>query len=312
MDKICISTICSLNYFGTAVGLVESAIRFHPDADYFIFIVDRSSDEDVYGKIEEIKGRAHVVWIEDLAIPELSDMAKKYSVVEMNTAVKPILLKYLISARQYDKVFYIDPDIRLFGEMSEAIHLLDTLSVLLTPHLIGPEEDEDTELSSLDNFLQYGVYNLGFLALKNDLNSEKLLNWWHSKLVDKCYFRPEQFLAWDQKWMDFAPALFDRVHILRSPGYNMAFWNLQRRTVTRHADRFMVNGAHPLVFYHFSHYKRETGEYIADLNDPGQSLVKISSRPDLSPLFEYYNQTLTTINHNFFSSIKYNLSVTVR
>jgi len=312
MDKICISTICSLNYFATALGFVESAIRFHPDADFFILVVDRSSDEEVHGKIEESKDNTHIIWIDELAIPELRDMAEKYSVIEMNTAVKPVLLKYLIADKKYDKVFYIDPDVRLFGEMSEAIRLLDTWSVLLTPHLIGPEEDEDTELSSLDSFLQYGVYNLGFLALKNDLNSEKLLNWWHSKLLDKCYFKPDEVLAWDQKWMDFAPALFDKVHILRSSGYNVAFWNLQKRFITRQAGSYMVNGGDPLIFYHFSHYKLETGQCIANLNDPGQKLVKISSRPDISPLFAYYNQTLTSNNYDFFSRIKYSLSAASR
>ena len=307
MDKICVAAICSLNYFADALGLVESVIRFHPELHYYIFIVDRSDDDDLHNKLAEMNNHANIIWIDELKISELSAMTEKYSVAEMNLAVRPSVFKYLLSDRQYDKMFYIDADIRLFADLSETISLLDTSSILLTPHLIGPEEDEDTEMSSLDDFLQYGIYNLGFLGLKNDRNSEKLLDWWHSKLVDKCFLAPERFLFGDQKWIDFAPALFDKVRILRSPGYNMAFWNMHKRIVTRQGDGFLVNGVDRLVFYHFSHYNPQRGEYIVDLDGPGQILVNISSRPDLMPLFEYYNQTLSLMNSNYFSGIKYNL-----
>ncbi len=50
MDKICISTICSLNYFATALGFVESAIRFHPDADFFILGVDHNSGDNFFSR----------------------------------------------------------------------------------------------------------------------------------------------------------------------------------------------------------------------------------------------------------------------
>ncbi|MFZ4372619.1 MAG: hypothetical protein ACOYO2_05260 [Mycobacterium sp.] len=307
MDKICVAAICSLNYFADALGLVESVFRFHPELHYYIFIVDRSDDDDLHNKLAEMNNHANIIWIDELKIPELSAMIEKYSVGEMNLAVRPSVFKYLLSDRKYDKIFYVDADIRLFADLSETIRLLDTSSILLTPHLVGPEEDEDTEMSSLDDFLQYGIYNLGFLGLKNDRNSEKFLDWWHSKLIDRCFLAPERFLFGDQKWIDFAPALFDKVHILRSPGYNMAFWNLQKRIVTRQADGYLVNGEHRLVFYHFSHYNPLKREYIADLDGPGQTLVNVSSRPDLAPLFDYYNQTLSLMNFNYFSGIKYNL-----
>src|SRR5690606_11556379 len=54
------------------------------------------------------------------------------------------------------------------------------------------------------------------------------------------------------RWVDFAPAFFDRVKVLRSPGLNAAPWNLPTREMAGSlADGFTVNGR-PLVFFHFS------------------------------------------------------------
>ncbi len=35
----------------------------------------------------------------------------------------------------------------------------------------------------------------------------------------------------DQRWCDLVPSLFDRVHIERDPGYNVASWNLSTRRI---------------------------------------------------------------------------------
>jgi hypothetical protein len=56
----------------------------------------------------------------------------------------------------------------------------------------------------------------------------------------------------DQRWCDHVPALFDRVKVIRNPGFNVASWNLSRRTVAIGKDgRITVNGE-PLRFWHFT------------------------------------------------------------
>ena len=47
------------------------------------------------------------------------------------------------------------------------------------------------------------------------------------------------------------PAFIDRVHVLRHPGYDVAYWNLSQRRVSRDGDRWLVNGQE-LRFAHFS------------------------------------------------------------
>ena len=66
-----------------------------------------------------------------------------------------------------------------------------------------------------------------------------------------CVIDPAAGLYLDQRWADLFPALIDRTRILRHPGYDVAYWNLEQRRL-RHLDgRWLVNGV-PLRTFYFS------------------------------------------------------------
>ncbi|MCA6279404.1 MAG: hypothetical protein IM648_01595, partial [Phenylobacterium sp.] len=71
-------------------------------------------------------------------------------------------------------------------------------------------------------------------------------------LLAFCYDDIPNGLFVDQRWCDHVPALFDRVKVIRDPGYNVASWNLSRRkvSITRQGE-ILVNGA-TLRFWHFT------------------------------------------------------------
>ena len=80
-----------------------------------------------------------------------------------------------------DKVIYLDPDIAVFHGLTGIEARLDTASIVLTPHQLGPN---DTPLAIADNemtSLKYGTYNLGFVAVRNDANGLGFAQWCHSR-----------------------------------------------------------------------------------------------------------------------------------
>ncbi|HLE43419.1 MAG TPA: hypothetical protein VJB36_05355 [Methylomirabilota bacterium] len=74
------------------------------------------------------------------------------------------------------------------------------------------------------------MYNLGFIGLRRDGKAESLLDWWGRRVYDKCLMAPRAGLFVDQRWIDLVPGLFEGMHILRDPEYNVAYWNLAERT----------------------------------------------------------------------------------
>ena len=126
---------------------------------------------------------------------------------------------------------YFDPDILITGSLDELAAHVDAYSIVLTPHLTEPIEDE--AFPGEQAILMSGSFNLGFIALRTTETSRRLLRWWQKRLYDKCLVRISEALFVDQKWMDLTPGLFKDVFVLNHPGYNAAYWNLHGRKITR-------------------------------------------------------------------------------
>src|SRR5205807_1871850 len=82
------------------------------------------------------------------------------------------------------------------------------------------------------------------------------LRWWEERLEDDCRIDVAHGLFTDQKWIDLVPGLFPSTAILRDPAYNVAFWNMHERQITREGDGYRVNGR-PAAFFHISGFNPE-------------------------------------------------------
>lgn len=307
MKKNAICTIVSLNYFAQSKSLMESINKYNKDIDLFVLIVDKVNDE-IKLKLEANEELSiKVNYIYDLDIENVDSMAFKYDLVEFNTALKPYYLEWILNNYDYNSITYLDSDILLFNSLDDMYGLLEEHSIILTPHLANGEEDKDTDISKIDDFLQYGVYNLGFISIKNDKNGKELITWWKEKLFNKCFLSSENFLAWDQKWIDFAPALFKSVYVLKNPGYNVAFWNIQNRFISKIGDEYYVNDKYKLVFYHFSHYRLSRPDRIAALEQE-ERCIRIDDRPDLKELFQLYYDNVMKMDYEYYSKLSYGFS----
>ena len=175
-----------------------------------------------------------------------------HEAVEARAAVKGRALQKIF-ADGADKALFFSPDIAIFHELSDLERRLDAASILLTPHQSEPNDSARAIADNEAKTQRYGVYNLGFLGVRNDAAGAAFARWYAARLDEGCYDDSERGLYLDQRYADLAPALFDRVEILRDPGCNVAGWNLSRRAVEIARDgRILVNGETPLKFYQFA------------------------------------------------------------
>lgn len=291
-------TIVAKNYYAQALTLGDSIRKIHPDLDFYIFLVDES---DRLMDLTTVRYRT--LASKSIGIGRFSEMAFKYDVVEFATAIKPFCFDYLFKNYSYDKIIYFDPDIYVYSSLDLLYELLNDSFIVLTPHFL--RMDLTSRGASLEeDFLFVGIYNLGFIALRNTEDSFKMLDWWKVKLEDKCFADRQDALHVDQKWMDLIPLFFEKgVCISRDPGHNTAFWNIHERQLsTKNNENFIDE--HPLVFFHFAS--------IDPLNPDGisrrQIKFSLSSKPEYRKLFEDYTSRLLANGFDSYSKYPYTYS----
>ena len=238
-------TVISQNYLAQARVLVRSFREQHPQIAVYVLLLDRG--EDGFDPAPE---EFELVEVDDLSIPDPQRLRFQYSVLEYATAVKPYFFGYLFDKHKLDKLIYLDPDILVLHDLSHIIRLLDDHNIVLTPHITAPIDDDGHEPSEL-TFLLAGTYNLGFIAMAHRPATRGFLKWWEKRLYNGCYLATDKGMHVDQRWIDLVPSLFEGVHVLKDPGYNVAYWNLHSRRVSLAKGQVLVNGE-PCRFFHFS------------------------------------------------------------
>lgn len=272
-------TICAKNYMAQALTLKESFEKYNSETDFFIFLSDETANEEL----------PEVISLDNSWIPDWEIMAFKYNVIEFSTSIKPFCIDYLFSKR-YEKVIYLDPDICVFSTLETIYDTLECKSIILTPHQCELIENNNGPIA--ENVVSnVGIYNLGFIAIKNNTIGQSVVNWWKKRLSSSCYISYEEGLFVDQKWIDFIPGFFpEEVLISRNLGMNVALWNIQERMVYKKDDTYYVKSTinqgreDKLLFYHFSGFNPETPHLIDKRHDKYTSV----QYPGMKELLEYY------------------------
>lgn len=280
-----IFTVASKNRLSGARVLARSLQRAHPDIRVFVILVDR-----VEGKFDPGKEPFTTIPVEELGfIPNREFLFFKYDAMELSTAFKPYGFDYLLTRYNFSKILYFDSDILVFGPLDEVWRLLDSYALVLTPHITEPYEDNYSP-SEIDINIA-GIFNAGFIGLADTTESRKFISWWQKKLYDYCIVDSSKGLLLDQKWVNFAPVLFDGVFILRSPIYNIAYWNLHSRAPhLSFSNGCLYYDGVPAGFFHFSGLEIDHLETVSR----HQNRFTLSKLPHLRPLFEHYHHLMMT------------------
>ena len=297
--KNVIFTICSKNYLAQALTLRESVLKCNA-IDFFIFLADDRLGYEI----------PDVVDLDDSWIPNWKSMAFKYDVVEFNTSIKPFCINKLFN-EGYEKVVYLDPDIYVVQPLDEIFKSLDTYSIVLTPHRCELLLDYEGLIAE-EACLCVGVYNLGFIALKNSEVGNKVVKWWCKRLKDKCFDDKSESLFVDQKWMDFIPCFYPNdVLISHHLGLNVALWNWQERLVYKENGKYVVRSksnpekVFPLVFFHFSGYSPA----IPNQLDKRRVSINTESYPEIKDLVDLYCESENKNRYSFYHKLQYAFNV---
>ena len=250
MSTVCFTSL-TYAYLPRARVLAETLRAAHPDWALWAVLVDRPPQG--YANRAAFAGFDRVLDFFDLNIAGGLSWLFRHDAVEACTAVKGAMLRHLL-ALGAERVVYLDPDIAVFHPLASLEDRLDAASILLTPHQTEPDSEPAAILDNERASLRYGAFNLGFLAVRNDSIGNAFAAWWAARLHEACFDAPDAGLFTDQKYFDAVPGLFDRVSVVRDPGWNVASWNLSQRRLSFGADGGIAVNGSPLAFYHFSKF----------------------------------------------------------
>lgn len=289
-----ICTIVARNYLAAARVLARSFSAHNPGGTCWTLVID-----DVAGEVDANGEPFTLVRPGELNISRWHEMVAGYSVLELSTAVKPWLLRHLLHDHGVERLTYLDPDIQVFASLQEVDDLLAQHSVIVNPHLTDPMPRDGKRPAETDILIS-GSFNLGFAGFARGAEVDALVDWWAERLATDCLVAPERGFFVDQRWMDLAPGLIPSLLVLRDPGYNVAYWNLSGRDVTRDDSGYRVNGV-PLRFFHFSGYDPD----LPDELSKHQNRIALRDRPVVRELCDGYASALAAEGHGEWRSRTY-------
>lgn len=275
-------TLCSNNYLAHAKTAGDSYLDHHPGHLFIIGLVDEYDKGIDYSLLS----RFTIIPVKEIGLGGFEELNKKYTITELNTAVKPAYFHHIFNRYQQQNVIYLDPDILVMSTFFELFELLEKHNIVITPHICSPIDDAFAPTDY--HTLRGGIFNLGFIGLSNYSKVLDFLNWWHERVIKYGFADFSQSMFYDQLWINYVPVFYDNYYILKHPGYNMANWNLHERVLTQEQDTYYVNQKFPLRFFHFSSYKFNKPEMICAY----LTRYTFDTRPDLKKIFDAYRALL--------------------
>ena len=290
-------TICSNNYLAQAKTLADSLVEHNPDYKFIIGLVDEFSDEIDYNLFQPHE----IIPIKNIGIGGFETISNKFNIIELNTAVKASFFKYIFKRfKDLSYTYYFDPDLMFFESLKQLDNEFMDSNILLTPHINTPIPIDDSDPHE-NLFLNYGIYNLGFIGVKRSDTSFKFLDWWEERTLNFGFINVKKGFFVDQLWINLVPLFFNKVKILKEYGYNAAPWNLhERKQIENRQDGFYMKDGSKLLFFHFSSFNYRKPKVISKY----YSRYTFDNCPDLIPVYKDYNEKLISNKVDELSKIK--------
>lgn len=310
MKVNCAFTICATNYIGLAQVLERSIFEHYDELDFYIVVADEPKPVVKEGFEDNVLVAKDILSY-NYTERKWYEMAFKYDLTEFCTSIKPASIKYFFN-QGYEKCIYFDPDIYAFSSIKSIYDVLDNHSVVLTPHITQMEIDSTCNIKE-QQLLKSGIFNLGFIGVRNNEKTFLFLDWWSKRLEDYSFHSIPENLFTDQRWMDLIPGFFGNdLFISLDKGMNMAPWNFHERQIRGDKGELMVENRikhldilNPLIFVHFSGYKYSN---LINGDIQQKNIKSMKEYVDLDILFKSYQDALKNSSFTSYADYDYSYS----
>ncbi len=274
LSHVAVCTIVSKGYLAFARVLAHSLRRHHPELPLYVLVVDRT-DDGFHAAGEPFE----VLWLDDMAVPDLRRHRFRHSLQEVLVMAKPLLLSDLLD-RGFGHALFLDADMLVLDRLDPLLEAMRAGSRALTPHLLEPPSGPDRVEREL-NILLSGVYNGGVVGVSDTGPGRAFLDDWGKRLATHCRCAVDQGMYYDQRWLDFAPSHHESLAVVRDPTVNVGHWALPERRLRMQGETLLVDDR-PCRLFHFSGFEPWHPERVSRWSDrlrmsdlgPGAAIFK--------------------------------------
>lgn len=244
MSKPLIGTIATRSHLAFARVLAGSFHRHHPDGNCYVLLVD--------GEVAAgFPPNTILLPLRSIGLPNPAAFCFQYDAFALCNALKPFLIAHLQRLNPESPLVFLDADTFVVGNLSPLLEAASTHQIAITPHVTVPHQPgQHEEVSAL---MRYGTFNAGVLGIGPGPDADAFLAWWKWQLIHHCVDLPGQGLCYDQKYLDLVPSMFPGACLFRHSGFNVGYFNLFSRPVTRTESGWLA-GSDPLVVFHFTKF----------------------------------------------------------
>ncbi len=237
-------TIVTADYAPYAYNLADNLVKLNSNAKLFVLVCSDGFEGENNSHLEFINYHS----LNDNLAKQIKDKYFDNAKDNYRWSMKPVFMRHLFDKENLDKLIYIDCDIHFFNSYTFLFNLLDENNILLSPHFRSKSYSEDP----INYILQFtnGIFNGGFVgANKEGLNA---LEWWAERCLEICEVNTAHGQFVDQSHLNLLPVYFEKIHIIKHEGCNVANWN--ERVCKRELlnDQILINNKYPIIFIHFT------------------------------------------------------------
>jgi hypothetical protein len=238
--------------YSTIGWMCASSIRQHcPYTQIYVMCLDENvHDESRY--FAEKLGNLTALRLYELeaASPMLIKARQDRLWPEYVQTVKVFIPRYIFERYNAEALFYCDADSLFWTGPQLVADVLGEHSFMAVSHEIEPRPPQ-------------GTFNGGFFACREDDKARSLLTWWEDRVVEWCYWRPDDGRFADQGYLNIIeddPHRFRGAGVCTHPGINLAHWNMRKHKVEKIGDGVFVDGE-PLITFHYQDVNKQDGTH---------------------------------------------------
>jgi glycosyltransferase involved in cell wall biosynthesis len=167
-------------------------------------------------------------------------MAVVHEPSDLAAAFRPHLLAAMFERGQ-EPVLFLDATVQVYGSVGPLFDDFDGAEIVLVPKTLHPIPDDGQEPRQRD-VLATGMFDPGVLGVR--LGAVPFLDLWAADTAWEASGEDAGGRHPDS-WLDLAP-LYTRAHIVRDPGFGVAYWNVHERALRTGEGGELLVDDHPL------------------------------------------------------------------